>query len=175
MSTERWKDVVGYEGVYQVSDMGGVKRMAGYSCIVGRILKHIVDSTGYPKVFLSVNGKQKYVYVHRLVLEAFVGLRPSGLECCHNDGNKLNPKLDNLRWDTRSANQLDSVKHGTKNNGNQRGSSNPNSKINTEKVILIRKHIKENVLTNKQIAKMFDISPQTVCSIKKERRWGWLK
>jgi hypothetical protein len=52
--------------------------------------------------------------LHRWVLLAFVGPCPHGLEGCHNDGNPLNNRRDNLRWDTRAANTADSVRHGTK-------------------------------------------------------------
>jgi hypothetical protein len=51
--------------------------------------------------------------VHQLVLEAFVGPRPRGMESCHNNGNQTDNRLVNLRWDTKSENNLDRVRHGT--------------------------------------------------------------
>jgi len=68
---------------------------------------------GYEQVTISIGkGEQKTKKVHLLVLEAFVGPKPEGLMCCHNDGNKKNSRLDNLRWDTASSNARDIIKHG---------------------------------------------------------------
>jgi hypothetical protein len=64
---------------------------------------------GYPQVSLALTGvgRREYRYVHDLVLLAFVGAKPAGLEVCHGDGVKTNNRLSNLRYDTRSANALD--------------------------------------------------------------------
>lgn len=62
--------------------------------------------------------KQRYLYVHRLVLELFVGPCPLGMEACHEDGDRSNNHVDNLRWDTSSANNYDIIRHG-RHNGNK--------------------------------------------------------
>lgn len=62
---------------------------------------------------LSVGGVHKTKLVHHLVLITFVGERPEGAECCHNQNNPSNNNLVNLRWDTHLANVLDKEKHGT--------------------------------------------------------------
>lgn len=68
---------------------------------------------GYQRVQLCYGPViRKDTYVHRMVLETFVGPCPEGLEACHNDGNPLNNRLDNLRWDTKSANAQDTLQHG---------------------------------------------------------------
>jgi hypothetical protein len=66
----------------------------------------------YLRVPLRAGGQQKYVSVHRLVLEAFVGACPDGLQACHFDDNPTNNHLSNLRWDTPSANMYDKVRNG---------------------------------------------------------------
>lgn len=66
---------------------------------------------GLSKVADGVKIHRTY-QVHALVLEAFIGPRPSGMVCCHNDGDPLNNSVDNLRWDTQASNILDIVKHG---------------------------------------------------------------
>src|SRR5690606_27256834 len=71
-----------------------------------------VDS-GYAQVDLHRAGVRTRFPVHRLVLIAFVGAPPAGFEGCHNDGDRLNNSLENLRWDTHSANMQDTVTHGT--------------------------------------------------------------
>jgi hypothetical protein len=67
---------------------------------------------GYPRVGLWKNSKLYWRSVHKLVLEAFVGLRPVGMECCHRDGTKTNNSLDNIRWDTSAGNAADKAALG---------------------------------------------------------------
>ncbi len=110
---ETWMPVVGYEGLYKVSDRGRVTNNTG------RYLTPYPRRTGKNKriqfytVNLSRDGIAKTKKVHRLVLEAFIGLAPDGLQCCHEDGNCANNVLSNLRWDTASSNVRDSIRHGT--------------------------------------------------------------
>lgn len=67
---------------------------------------------GYRIVSLPIEGVGKRTFnVHRLILEAFVGPCPEGMEACHNDGDRGNNRLNNLRWDTRSANMADRFRH----------------------------------------------------------------
>ena len=112
--TEQWRVIPGHEK-YQVSDHGRVKSFQPTSGSNGgrrkgsqdRILKPWV-SGGYQMVDL---GRHNHRLVHRLVLEAFVGPCPPGLECRHGDGNKANCDLSNLSWDTRSVNAIDRTTH----------------------------------------------------------------
>ena len=111
--SEHWKPVVGYEGIYEVSDMGRVRRVsAGQGAQAGLILKPTPSSTGHLRVSLYAGGSKAIRYVHRLVLEAFVGPCPPGMEACHWDDDPTNNSLENLRWDSRSANVLDQVRNG---------------------------------------------------------------
>lgn len=105
--TERWLPVSGWEGLYEVSDRGRVRSIRR-----SLILQPRPNTSGHFQVGFSVNDNEVMRQIHRLVLEAFVGPCPPGLECCHNDGDRTNNRLENLRWDTRSANQLDAVVHG---------------------------------------------------------------
>ena len=117
---ETWKPVVGYEGYYEVSDHGRVRSVDRISKnknghlrrLSGQTRKTWKNKDGYPSVTLKVNGVQSNHYVHRLVLLAFVGQPPEGAEGCHNDGDRTNSHLENLRWDTRSENMYDMVRHG---------------------------------------------------------------
>lgn len=112
---EEWRPVVGYEGYYSVSSLGRVRReFACHGARVGRILTaRAANETGYFVVALMVKRRQRTIAVHRLVLEAFVSPCPPGMEACHfPDPDKGNNALSNLRWDTRSANYADRVRHG---------------------------------------------------------------
>ena len=114
---EVWSPVVGYEGLYEVSDAGRVRSLdrqiahegRGRRYMRGRVLSQSAMRNGYLKVGLPGGN----ALVHRLVLTAFVGPCPSGMEGCHNDGDRSNNRLDNLRWDSRKENNLDAVVHRT--------------------------------------------------------------
>ena len=82
-------------------------------------LKVFVDREGYGRIKLFRNGPVRKCrrFVHVLVLEAFVGPRPDGMEACHNDGVPLNCHISNLRWDTRLGNEADKTKHGRRHIG----------------------------------------------------------
>jgi len=93
---------------YEVSSLGRVRRISS-----GRILKPRTDRYGYYHYSLSVEGRVTFHTGHSLVSLAFFGPRPKGTEICHGDGNPQNNSIANLRYDTHSANMLDSIKHGT--------------------------------------------------------------
>ena len=104
---ERWRECA-EDDRYRVSDAGDV-----YSVRAGRNLKPGKDSNGRLFVALGTrDGKPVIRYVHRLVLEAFVGPCPPGYMACHFDDNPANNALSNLRWDTQSANSHDAVRNG---------------------------------------------------------------
>lgn len=117
---ESWLPVLGYEGLYEVSNFGRVKSLDrtktnrwGEYVMPGRVLRSAVVPGEYPIVALTKDGKIKSRRVHLLVLESFVGPRPTGMFACHNDGDATNSHLSNLRWDTASANTYDKIRHGT--------------------------------------------------------------
>lgn len=121
-STELWKPIPGYEGIYEVSDHGNVRsldravtnRLGHVQHRKGVTLKPGPGKHGRLFVVLVRGDDTRWnVPVHRLVLLAFVGEPPAGTEACHNNGDHLDNRLCNLRWDTKSANTLDAVKHGT--------------------------------------------------------------
>lgn len=117
-STEQWRPVVGFEGLYEVSDHGsvrGVDRVDSQGRVWrGRVLRQKVHSGGYLCVNLWRNGRGTMRYVHRLVLESFVGPAPDAQShACHGDGDQHNNKVANLRWGTASDNARDRVRHGT--------------------------------------------------------------
>jgi len=154
---EQWKDCVGWEGLYEVSNYGNVrsiqrktKNFSGFCLRGGKQLKKILGTRGYEVVNLTCYKARKQVFVHKLVLEAFCGPAPVGFEACHNDGNRLNNSLNNLRWDTRKNNHQDKKKHGTW----QVGEKANNVKFTNEVIFDIRK----NKLTPTQANKKYGMS-----------------
>ena len=111
MSGERWRWVVGYEGLYMVSDYGRVKRVKpSRGAKVGRVLRQAACSNGYRQVTLSDGCKRRIHRVHRLVAEAFAE-NPEGKRYVnHIDGDKTNNRVENLEWCTRSENMLHSYR-----------------------------------------------------------------
>jgi hypothetical protein len=119
--TELWKPVVGHPD-YEVSSLGRVRslsrewtqanRYGGEHTHrkLGRVLRPGIASNGYPTVVL---GRGNSRTVHSLVTEAFLGPTPAGQEVRHQDGNRTNPRLDNLCYGTRSDNVRDAIRHGT--------------------------------------------------------------
>lgn len=122
MNDERWLPVVGYEGIYEVSDHGRV-RSVDHTDTYGRrrrgkILNQSQTTNGrYLCVDLYRGGKstRRMMRVHRLVAQAFLGEPPTPehTDCCHIDGDGTNNTPTNLRWDTHAENLRDRVAHGT--------------------------------------------------------------
>lgn len=115
---ESWRPIPGYESIYEASDFGrvrGVDRIdASGRFRPGQLMTQVPHVTdGRFIVCLTRDGQHRTRYVHQLILEAFVGPRPSGMQGCHNNGKNTDNRLANLRWDTQSGNQLDAVRHGT--------------------------------------------------------------
>lgn len=104
---EEWRPVVGYEGTYEVSDLGRVRSVPRFDSI-GRIraprIKQTSISNGYPYALLCKNAKQRAIRVHVLVAAAFIGPRPSGLVINHIDHDKTNNRVENLEYVTQLEN-----------------------------------------------------------------------
>lgn len=104
---EEWRDIVGYKGIYQVSNLGNIKsiertRINGRRYKEKFLFTHLIN--GYAVVSLFKNGKQKNYKVHRLVAQAFIP-NPFNKPCVdHIDTNKMNNKSDNLKWVTYQEN-----------------------------------------------------------------------
>lgn len=106
---EVWKDIVGYEGLYQISNLGRVKSLPRPKTKGGIMTQH-ADKRGYKVVVLSKQGKLKVCKIHRLVAEAFIP-NPGNLpQINHKDENKQNNCANNLEWCTAKYN----ANYGTK-------------------------------------------------------------
>ena len=111
--------------------------------------------------------KRQIFFVHALVLTAFIGARPSEtIDACHNDGDQLNNKLTNLRWDTKKSNQADRIDHGTMCFGER----SPNSKLKTSQILEIIRDSRPQ----KVIAKEYGVVQQTISKIKQLKSWTHL-
>lgn len=172
---EEWRDIKGYKSYYQVSNFGRVKSLDRvvldrgiHRKFKGRVLK-FGKSAGYLNVSLSYKGKSRSVKVHRLVLETFRPNTFNKSDCNHIDGNKQNNHIRNLEWSTRSEN----IQHA-KNAGlreNCMGERHSFAKLNEKQVLEIVELINRGTkLTS--IAKLFNISQQSISSIKLGITWS---
>ncbi|MFL1432774.1 MULTISPECIES: HNH endonuclease [unclassified Nocardiopsis] len=104
---EEWRPIAGTDGVYEVSNLGRVRSWTSVSR--GQVIKPQPHQDRY----LAFWTGPKLRLLHRVVLETFVGPRPDGMVCRHLDGDRMNCRLDNLRWGTAAENMRDSIEHGT--------------------------------------------------------------
>ncbi len=173
---EIWKDIQGYEKLYQVSNLGEVTSLTRICeqwngrnwcerMLEGKTRKQGNMPGGYKNVTLCKDGKLKTFWVHVLVLEAFVGKCPKDMECCHKDGNAGNNNLDNLQWGTPKKNQADRHEHGTANTSNGRDRMNP------EKVLAIRRDYISGSFTQMELSSKYEVSRITIYNIVHNKTW----
>lgn len=128
MDAEVWRPVVGYEGWYEVSDLGRVRRVRYIDANPTRrrkdprVLKlHFSKRHGYAQLCLSKDGLVAMKKPHKLVAEAFHGPCPQGLVTAHLDGDRRNNTPDNLAYVTQQENYWQSEAHGTRCVGERHG------------------------------------------------------
>jgi len=115
MSDEIWKPIIGYEGLYEISNLGRVRSIPKKGFKKQVVLVTSIDiATGYECVNLSKQNKRLRKRVHRLVAEVFLTQSVTGKPLCvnHKDGNKRNNRLENLEWVTYQENSLHAVRLG---------------------------------------------------------------
>lgn len=150
MINEEWKDIKGFEGIYQISNYGRIK-----SLIRNKIRKLTINRDGY----IVISLRKKFFQIHRLVLSTFYPINLF-MECNHIDGNKLNNKLDNLEWVTRSKNQLHAFKKGLQ-----------YRKLSTNDIIMIKNIYSKGNITQKELGKIYNISRTMITRIINETRY----
>ena len=133
-----------------------------------RLMKPHKSKDGYYRIRIDNHTK----LVHRLVLSAFCGPCPEGYQSCHNDGNKDNNAISNLRYDTHIKNNHDKILHGT----SGKGEKNAMAKLKTEQVYKIKELLLKDGSMNhiKQIANSYNVSHGIIYLIKAGKRWQHL-
>ena len=160
---------------YFVTKDGRVWSSGGRTYTKAHWLRPTLDECGRPRVCLSEAGRIYHRRICRLVLEAFVGPCPEGMEACHNNGDPADNRLENLRWDTRSANALDAVRHGTASalGRNTRGTSNGNCKLTEQEVKDIDRKCRSGAI-KKDLALQYGVTPTMITYIAKHKTWKHL-
>ena len=129
---------------------------------------------GYLYVELYESFYSRILAVHRLVLRTYTGPCPAGMEACHNNGIKIDNCFENLRWDTKSNNQFDAIRHGTASCLQQNGENNPGCKLTGEQVKLIFHAYHDGAYTQQELADYFRINRATVGQIVRKETWKHL-
>lgn len=156
---------------YLISDKGII-----YSLYSNKTMKPGYVEGDYLRVYLSKHGKDYTKKIHRLVLEAFVGPCPDNMETCHNNGNKLDNRLENLRWDTHSHNARDSIKHGTF-AGLKVGENSNSHKLTENDVRVLISMYQTGLFTQTTLVGIFNIRHAQVSRIVNKQSWRhlWIK
>jgi hypothetical protein len=153
------REVIGFPG-YLIYEDG---RVWSFS-FGGKFLKS-KPINGYNQYGLSSGGKQYFRLAHRLVLEAFVGPCPEGMECRHLDGDTQNNHVSNLRWGTKKENYEDKRLHGTDNAGEIMAVRS------SRDVKEIGDLVRRGLYSQSELARLYGVSKQQISSIKTHKRW----
>jgi hypothetical protein len=173
-SQERWVPIAGYDGAYDVSDLGRVRswklggraRRRRDSPVMRKPVLNTIKGSYY-YVMLSGNDGLRLRQVHALVLEAFVGPRPDGMVGRHLNGDSTDNRLRNLAWGTQADNMADAVAHGTATIGPR----NAQAKLSAEQVRAVKGDLLAGAGTV-MLAKKYSVSNATISRIKHGRRYA---
>lgn len=176
MEKERWKPIKGYEGKYEVSNLGVVRSflITGTGTRLSstpHILKQDTDRYGYRGCRLYKNGVGCRRTLHRLVSQAFIPNHENKPEVNHKNGDKSSNYASNLEWATRSENKKHAFRMGLYKT--RKGEEINTAKLNRFQVQRIRlmKEVTPRI-TQRKMATMFDVGHGCICKILKRIRWG---
>ena len=170
MNTENWRDITGFPG-YQISDRGRLRSFMPSTRLPtpsadGRILAGGKDKDGYRRAVLCSSAGRKSCRIADLVAAAFIGPKPPGMVLCHSNGDRVDNRVANLRYDTQRANLLDKHLHGTW----QAGEKHPLAKLTEADVLAIR----ASTETYKALALRYNVTEGTISAVRTGRLWKHL-
>ncbi len=175
MKNEEWRDIPFFEGFYQASSLSRVKSLErtiknslGISFLLkGTIIKQSLNNRGRRVVYISKNHHNYCFRVHSLVVSAWYGPRPKGMECRHKDGNKLNNRPENLKWGTREENDKDKIEHGQVPHGEGHWSA----KFKKETIKKMIELYQTGDYFQREIAEMFGTKQPYISQIVNRKSW----
>ena len=167
---EIWKDILGYKGHYQASNLGRIKSLKNRKN--NGILSDKSGDARYLGTMLCKDGIRIRYSIHRLIAETFIPNPENKSQINHKDGNRYNNFVGNLEWVTASENGKHAYRNGLAKT--IKGEKHVNSKLKNDDVILIRKLYNMKLFKMETIAHLFNISTGHLNDIVHYRRWGWL-
>src|SRR4051812_17537545 len=169
-----YRMVKGFDKFYRVGTNGSVwtRRIRGSKIInkMGpwkRMKSGPRKGDGYIQVGLALDGIVYFWLLHHLVLRAFVGPCPPGMECRHLDGDPTNNRLDNLAWGTPKQNSEDKIRHGTQSRGLDRW----NAKLTPSKVRRIRRLYRTGLFSQTELGRMHKVHQTTIRNVVLKINW----
>lgn len=168
---EIWKDIEGYDGLYQVSNLGRVRSWKKYrenKRTIPKILKQDINMWGYFYLVLSNKTNKTHKLVHRLVGGAFIPNPEKKPQINHIDGNRKNNNAKNIEWVTNKENSIHAHRLGLTDN---RGGKNGQSKLTKNDIIDIRTMYALGIYTYRDIQEKYNISNGCVSMIINRKRW----
>lgn len=201
LETEEWRDVVGYEGVYSVSNLGRIRRNAPAArgrvgmCKPGRIMSQSLNEFGYcRKMRLTKDGMTKQHWPHRIVATAFIGPPPTPSHTVnHRNGIKTDNRPQNLEWATIAENNRHAIQMGlnrplhsrrkpdwgkgrrngkyTRPESTPRGSGHSNAKLSEDSVTDIRSKYSQGGTSYSALAAEYGVDKSLISLIVKRKIW----
>ena len=179
---ELWRPVVGWEGLYEVSNLGRVRSVDHFvytrnkwntfrKLHRGRVLRAKIDRYGYSQVRLSGGDRQTFSWraVHQLVADAFIGQRPDGQQVRHGPLGKTVNTPSNLCYGTTQQNSEDRIRDG--NSG--KGVENPNVRLTQDQVVAIYNYPRYRG-SGRELAARYGVRAAQISKIRKGQSWSWL-
>lgn len=178
--TEEWRPVVGYEGLYSVSDAGRVRSHRNHI-----FLKPYIGKKGYAHVTPSRANRRVKTAIHTLVANAFIGLRPIGQEVNHKNGRKADNRLDNLEYVSQPENVRHAYRTGLAATGDShysrtkpeqlaRGERSAKSDLTEDRVREIRHVYANTKISYVKLAVQFGITAAAVGYIVRRESWTYI-
>lgn len=172
MNVEIWKPIKGYEGLYEISNLGRLKKLekkwvAGKGSVrfaEESITLGILNSHGYYTFDLCKNGNPKKTKIHRLVAEHFLEKEINKKIVNHIDGDKSNNRATNLEWTTSKINNEHAYAVGLR-----------KTKLTTVEIKEMRNFYDDNLYTTYELAQLYGISQSNVWNIVKRKTWRYVE
>lgn len=159
---EEWRPVSGYEGLYEVSNMGNIRSLRN-GCVLA-----LMNSRGYRRCHLAKDGHVKTAQVHRLVAEAFIPNPENKPQVNHKHGIKSDNRASELEWVTHRENEDHAAENGLK----ARGSRNAMVTLNPESVQRLLARREETGMSIYALAREFGVSKSLVSNILNGKHWA---